>query len=83
MRKVLYVAMACTWAAGTFAWGTQDYVQSLEPCINGAVSASGLFPTQEMEEQFIRYVRWTRENGLHADYAFEAVRMDRGATHDH
>jgi hypothetical protein len=24
---------------------------SLEPCINGAVSASGAFPTQAMEEQ--------------------------------
>jgi hypothetical protein len=30
----------------------------LEPCINGDVSASGTFPTQEMEEQILAYLEW-------------------------
>ncbi len=30
----------------------------LEPCINGDVSASGTFPTQEMEEQVHAYLDW-------------------------
>lgn len=36
---VAYVAMA------------ENY--ELEPCVNGEVSASGLFPTQEAEDRFI------------------------------
>jgi hypothetical protein len=32
---------------------------SLEPCINGAVSASGAFPTQAMEDQIMAYVAWS------------------------
>ena len=31
---------------------------SLEPCINGAVSGSGNFPTQTMEEQVYAYLDW-------------------------
>jgi len=30
----------------------------LEPCINGDVSASGTFPTQEMEEQILASLEW-------------------------
>lgn len=30
----------------------------LEPCINGDVSASGNFPTQEMESQIEAYLAW-------------------------
>lgn len=31
---------------------------SLEPCINGDVSRSGSFPTQEMERQIHAYLNW-------------------------
>ena len=31
----------------------EDYDPDLEPCINGAVSSSGLFPSQEAEDRFI------------------------------
>jgi hypothetical protein len=30
----------------------------LEPCINGAVSSTGLFPSQEMEDQIFAYLQW-------------------------
>jgi hypothetical protein len=36
---------------------------SLEPCINGAVSASGTFPTQAMEEQVNAYLAWSNQTG--------------------
>ena len=32
----------------------EDFNLDLEPCINGEVSASGLFQTQEAEDRFIR-----------------------------
>jgi hypothetical protein len=38
-----------------------DY--SLEPCINGAVSATGAFPTQDMEDQIEAYVAWSSKMG--------------------
>ena len=31
---------------------------SLEPCINGEVSASGNFPNQSMEDQVYAYLNW-------------------------
>jgi len=31
---------------------------SLEPCINGDVSTSGNFPSQEMEDQVYAYLDW-------------------------
>ena len=30
----------------------------LEPCINGDVSASGNFPSQDMEDQMLDYLSW-------------------------
>jgi hypothetical protein len=33
----------------------------LEPCINGEVSHSGNFPTQEMEEQIHAYLEWSSD----------------------
>jgi hypothetical protein len=36
---------------------------SLEPCINGAVSASGVFPTQVMEDQIAAYAAWSGRIG--------------------
>ena len=43
----------------------------LEPAINGAVSASGLFPSQEMEQAFQAYLTWTKRQGLSRLAAFE------------
>ena len=31
---------------------------SLEPCINGDVSRTGNFPTQDMEDQIAAYLEW-------------------------
>lgn len=45
----------------------------LEPAINGAVSANGLFPQQAMEAEFAQYLRWTKEQGISRLAAFEAV----------
>ena len=44
----------------------------LEPCINGGVSASGLFPTQAMEEQFIKYVEWADSHDLDPNFALKS-----------
>ena len=37
--------------------------RDLEPCINGAVSASGTFPTQAMEEQVNAYLARSGKSG--------------------
>ena len=38
---------------------------SLEPSINGEVSASGNYPTQEMEEQIYAYLEWQKSQPFH------------------
>jgi len=43
----------------------------LEPAINGQVSASGLFPSQEIEDQFNAYLAWTKAQGLSRLVAYE------------
>jgi hypothetical protein len=53
----------------------------LEPAINGGVSASGLFPSQEMEEEFAAYLRWAKERGISRLAAFEYL-IDGGAAHE-
>ena len=45
----------------------------LEPTVNGAVSANGLFPSQTMEEEFAVYLRWAKEKGLSRLVAFESL----------
>jgi hypothetical protein len=35
----------------------------LEPAINGAVSASGTFPSQAMEDQIAAYLAWSDKTG--------------------
>ena len=47
--------------------------QDLEPALNGAVSANGLFPTQAMEEAFTDYLRWVKEQGLSRLVVFEPL----------
>jgi hypothetical protein len=44
----------------------------LESAMNGAVSASGLFPTQPMEDAFVAYLDWTKAEGLSRLTAFES-----------
>ena len=46
---------------------------NLDPCVNGMVSHSGLFPTQAMEDQFHAYVAWTQRNGLSLEHAFNTI----------
>ena len=48
-------------------------IQNLEPALNGAVSANGLFPTQAMEEAFTDYLRWVKEQGLSRLAAFQPL----------
>ncbi len=48
-------------------------VHALEPSLDAKVSASGRFPTQTMEDQFIAYVEWVQSNGLDTLHAFDGV----------
>jgi hypothetical protein len=48
----------------------------LEPAVNGAVSANGLFPAQAMEEAFTAYLRWAKEQGWSRLVAFESLIND-------
>jgi hypothetical protein len=50
--------------------GTPSTIE-LDPCMNGQVSTSGLFPTQAMGEQFARYLEWTAAEGLDVTFALE------------
>lgn len=43
----------------------------LEASANSEVSASGAFPTQAMEDQFLTYLAWTKTQGLSRLVAFE------------
>jgi hypothetical protein len=56
----------------------------LEPALNGAVSASGLFPSQEMEDAFTAYLDWTKAEGLSRLTAFETTEktLERALTGD-
>ncbi len=53
------------------AEATVSRANDLEPAINAQVSASGSFPTQEMEDQFNAYLAWTKEQGLSRLAAYE------------
>jgi hypothetical protein len=46
---------------------------ALEPAVNGAVSADGLFPSQEMQDEFSAYLRWAKEQGISRLRAFEPL----------
>ncbi|HSQ07831.1 MAG TPA: hypothetical protein VLM84_09095 [Chromatiaceae bacterium] len=41
------------------------------PVATNEVSASGAFPTQAMEDQFLAYLAWTKAQGLSRLVAFE------------
>jgi hypothetical protein len=58
--------------AGGNVWAAQPTAgspASLDPCLNGQVSASGRFPTQSMEDEFNRYLGWVAGNGLSVEHA--------------
>lgn len=76
MKTLISLALAGSLATSSAVFAGFSFVRDLEPAINGEVSASGLFPTQAMEDQFNAYVRWTRENGLPLDYALAVTGAD-------
>jgi hypothetical protein len=53
MKATINFAVIGLYALATSALAS-DYDLELEPCINGAVSESGLFASQEEEDRFIR-----------------------------
>ena len=53
--------------------GPNRIAVDLEPALNGAVSASGLFPSQQMEDAFEIYLDWTKSKGLSRLAAFETT----------
>jgi len=59
-RKALILAASLF--ASTAAFAT-DF--SLEPSINGDVSSTGNFPTQEMEDQVYAYLNWRSDQPYH------------------
>jgi hypothetical protein len=62
LTKLLPLAFSLlTYSVSATEPPADDY--SLEPCINGAVSASGAFPTQAMEDQIRAYVAWSGKMG--------------------
>jgi hypothetical protein len=58
-------------SANSVEYAADEAQIDLEPAINGSVSASGLFPTQALEDEFTAYLRWTKEEGLSRLVAFE------------
>ena len=43
---------------------TVESITTLDPGANGSVSATGIFPSQAMEDQFHAYLAWTKAAGL-------------------
>ncbi len=80
MLKSIFVAggFALLLAAATTQAAALDEASAryLEPTLNGEVSASGLFPSQEMEDAFNDYLAWTKTQGLSRLAAFEPVVRD-------
>jgi len=74
MLPMVFSLLAFSASAG----GLPAAVPSLEPCVNAEVSRSGVFPTQEMEDQFAAYLQWTKDQGLPRLAAFESI-IDGGA----
>jgi hypothetical protein len=74
-RKTLAAALLVASTTGAFA---SDL--SLEPCINGDVSASGNFPSQAMEEQFHAYLNWRSQAPALASEAIAPLLGDGHST---
>ncbi len=72
MKKLTSLAvLAALFALGNLAAAQPTTATSatLDPCLNGEVSASGRFPTQAMEDEFNRYLIWISANGLGIEHA--------------
>jgi len=69
MKTTIQATLFSLCIASTSAMA-EAYDLQLEPCINGEVSASGLFPTQEDEDRFVR-ARYEATNIV--DPGFETV----------
>jgi hypothetical protein len=70
-------------SALAFSVATTEVASSgtdLEPCTNGAPSASGIFPTQAMEERFNAYLPGSVKAGRPGS-RFEAGADRSSATH--
>jgi len=59
-NKTLILAFSLL-CSGSLMAGDLD----LEPCINGGVSSSGSFPTQDMEDQIHAYLKWRSDAPYH------------------
>ena len=79
MPPIILPLMLGLFALPVSAGEPQGGPLSLEPCINGSVSRSGLFPSQAMEDEFAAYLAWTKAQGLNRLSAFESV-IDEGAS---
>jgi hypothetical protein len=63
MRNVILPLVLSLTAFSISAAEAPPVDHSLEPCINGAVSTTGAFPTQAMEDQIKAYVTWSGNIG--------------------
>lgn len=76
IRSALATGMALSLlllsSVSSAAQGT-TVVMDLEPAVNGAVSAGGRFPSQEMEDAFKEYVDWTEGHGLRGAAAMKHI----------
>jgi hypothetical protein len=72
IKAILATAAALLLLSGPVKPNDGGSCLDLEPAINGEVSASGLFPSQAMEEQFAAYLRWTKDRGISRLAAFES-----------
>ena len=83
--KMLTFVTALTAFGGLHAQAVETASKNeLDPCLNGQVSTTGMFPTQAMEEQFTQYLDWTAAEGLDQRFALEpttetVTTLDAGA----
>lgn len=69
-RKIIPLALLAATA------GAQASDLALEPCINGGVSASGRFASQEAEDQVNAYVDWRLNQPYYALHGRNAALRD-------
>ena len=74
MNKLTRFVLCAAFAGFTLPVSASDEASlSLEPCMNGGVSASGLFPSQAMEDQLSAYAQWVEKDGLALEYATDKL----------
>jgi hypothetical protein len=71
LPKTLALAVALTIAGGLQAAELNTpAAMGYEVGMSGAVSYTGRFPNQAMEDQFHAYLAWVEQNGIDAEHAF-------------